>query len=167
MKRGILAFSVLAILSIAPVAVFADLGIGGAALYTSPVLLGQPVDLVNMNVNQFSLGGDVRLKMGWIQGEALLLYSAGDISSLDLYLDVGLALDVAIIRLSLGAGPNLTTNFAGGGVLQAGLNAKASADVLLGPISIGVSYMMALDIGNGILINTKAGLVGGQILFWL
>jgi len=45
---------ILAVLVILPVVAFAEFGIGGAAFYKSPVLLGQPIDVANMNVDQFS-----------------------------------------------------------------------------------------------------------------
>ena len=62
---------VLAILAIVSTATFAEFGIGGAAFYKSPVLIGQPVDLSNLNVNQFSFGADMRFKLGWFQAEGL------------------------------------------------------------------------------------------------
>lgn len=164
MKKPVL---ILAVLLILPVAVFADWGIGGAAFYKSPVLLGQPIDTNNLNVNQFSFGGDLRFKLSWFQAEALLLYSAGDVNSLNAYLDAGMALDVAILRLSLGAGPNFTYNVGESSPIQAGLNAKVGADVKLGPISFGLSYIMALNIDNGLYINTGSGLLGVQVLFWM
>jgi hypothetical protein len=164
MKRVILILTVLVML---PVAVFADWGIGGAAFYKSPVLIGQSIDTSNLNVDQFSFGGDLRFKLSWFQAEALLLYSAGDVDSLNAYLDAGVALDVAILRLSLGVGPNFVYNFGESSPFQAGLNAKAGADIKLGPVSFGLSYIMALNIDNGLYINTGSGLLGAQILFWL
>ena len=160
-------FLILAVLMILPVAVFADWGIGGAAFYKSPVLLGQPLDLGNLNVDQFSFGGDLRFKLGWFQAEALVLYSAGEVNSLNAYLDAGVALDVAILRLSLGAGPNLIYNFGQSSPTQAGLNAKVGADLMLGPISVGLSYIMALNLDNGFYVRTGSGLLGVQVLFWM
>jgi len=161
-------FLILAILVIVPIAVFADWGVGGSAFYKSPVLLGQSLDTANLNINQFTFGGDARLKLGWFQVEGLLLYSAGDVSSLNLYLDAGVALDVTILRLSFGAGPNFTNNFGSSTALQAGLNAKVGADVMLGPISLGVSYIMVLNLSNGIAIGTTgSGLLGVSVLFWM
>jgi hypothetical protein len=160
-------FLILVVLLILPAAVFADLGVGGAAFFKSPVLLGQPIDAVNLNVNQFSFGGDLRLKLGWFQAEALLLYSAGEVSSVNTYVDAGVALDVAIVRLSLGAGPNFAYIF-GSSVSQIGLNAKVGADVLFGPISVGLSYIMALNInGSGFDVSTSSGLLGVNVLFWM
>jgi hypothetical protein len=164
MKKLILILIVLVIL---PVAVFADFGIGGAAFYKSPVLVGQPIDTNNLNVDQFSFGGDLRYKLGWFQAEALALFSTGSLSSFNLYLDAGLALDIAILRLSLGGGPNFAINFDESTAIQAGLNAKIGADIVLGPVSFGLSYIMALNIKNSVSVQTSTGLLGAQVLFWL
>jgi len=160
-------FLILAVLVILPVAVFAELGIGGAAFYKSPVLIGQPVDIANINVNQFSFGGDLRFKLGWFQAEALVLYAAGDVDSLNAYLDAGVALDVSILRLSLGVGPNFAYNFGEDSPLQAGLNAKVGADIKLGAISFGLSYIMVMNLDNGLYVNTGSGMLGAQVLFWM
>jgi len=158
---------ILAVLVILPVVAFAEFGIGGAAFYKSPVLLGQPIDVANMNVDQFSFGGDLRFKLGWFQAEALVLYAAGDVDSLNAYLDAGVALDLAILRLSLGIGPNFTYNFGESSPFQAGLNAKISTDIKIGPISFGLSYIMVMNLDNGFYVNTSSGMLGAQILFWM
>jgi hypothetical protein len=106
------------------------------------------------------------LKLGLFQAQGLALYSAGVVNSLSLYLDAGLALDIAIVRLSLGAGPNLVYNIGGSFPIQTGLNAKLGADVLLGPISVGASYIMALNLDSGFRVETGSGLLGVQVLFW-
>jgi len=158
---------ILACLVILPVAAFAETAIGGAMFYKSPVLLGQPVDATNLNVNQFAFGADGRIKLGWLQGEGLLLYSAGDVNSLILYLDAGVALDVSILRLSLGVGPNLSNTFGQSPAVEAGLNAKVGADVMIGPISVGLSYIMAMNLDSGLAVKTSSGLLGLQVLYWM
>jgi hypothetical protein len=158
---------VLLVMVIVPFAVFADIGVGPAVYFKSPVLIGQPIDTSSVNVNQFSFGADSRLKLGWFQAQALLLYSAGTTSSINMYLDAGLALDVAILRLSLGVGPNVTAVLGSNSVMQAGLNARVGADLKLGPISVGASYIMALNISNGIDVQTSSGLLGAQVILWL
>ncbi|GAB1483562.1 hypothetical protein MASR2M78_23780 [Treponema sp.] len=163
MKKILLSIVVILIL---PIAAFADWGVGGAAFLKSPVLLGQEIDADYLNVNQFSFGGDLRYKQGWFQAEGLLLYSAGDISSLDAYLDAGVALDLSIARLSIGAGPNFSNNFGESDPIQAGLNAKVSADVVFGPISCGLSYIMSMNLDNGLAVKTGSGLLGASILYW-
>jgi len=158
----------LAIMALAPLAAFADLGIGPAAFFKSPVLLGQEINVDDLNVNQGCFGGVLRYKMGWFQAEGLVLLSAGELTSMNAYLDAGIAVGLDdIISLSLGAGPNFIGNFDRTTPLQAGLNAKAGADLRLGAVSVGLSYMMALNIDNGIRIQTGCGLLGASVLFWL
>lgn len=166
MRRKIL---ILAALVLLPVTLFAQLGIGPAAYYKSPVLLGQSVDSDELNVDQFSFGGDLRFKFSLLQLQALALYSASaDVKSLDIFLDAGLALDIAILRLSLGAGPNFTYIFGeSSSPVRAGLNGKVGADLMLGNISVGLSYIMALNIDDGFDLNTSSGLLGAQVLFWM
>ena len=162
MKRGIL---VAVILIVLPMAAFADLGIGGAAFYSSPVLLGQSSSEEDLNVDQFTFGGDLRLKLSILQLEALVLYAAsGDVQSLNTYLDAGVALDILFLRLSAGAGPNLIFNIGESSPVQSGLNAKLSADIKLGRLSVGLSYIMDFTDFN---LDTSAGLLGAQVLFWL
>lgn len=165
MRRKIL---ILAALVLLPVTLFAQLGIGPAAYYKSPVLLGQSVDSDELNVDQFSFGGDLRFKFSLLQLQALALYSASeDVKSLDIFLDAGLALDIAILRLSAGAGPNFIYIFGESSPVRAGLNGKIGADLMLGNISVGLSYIMVLNIDDGIDLDTSAGLLGAQVLFWM
>lgn len=165
---------IMAILAILPLSMFAqeaekkaELGVGGALYFKSPVLLGQSIDKANFNVNQIALGGDVRFKLDWFQVEGLLFCAAGDVSGLNMYLDAGVALDVSIVRLSIGAGPNITWNFGGNPPVQTGINAKVGADVKLDKMSVGLSYIMALTNDEGINIESGSGLLGMQILFWM
>ena len=166
---------ILLVLAVLPAAIFAEeaaatglqWGIGGAAFYKSPYLMGAKVDTENLNANQFSFGGDMRLKLGWFQAEALVLYSAGDVNSLNTYLDAGLGLDITILRLSLGVGPNFTYSFGSNSGAQVGLNAKIGADLVFGPISFGLSYIMAMNLASGVHVATTTGLLGAQIMFWL
>lgn len=160
-------FLIIAVAALLPIAAFADLGVGAAAFYKSPVLIGQSVDKEEVNVDQFSFGGDLRFKLGWFQAEGLLLYSAGEFNSLDAFFDAGVSLDIAMVALSIGAGPNFTNNLEDGPTMRAGLNAKIGADMRFGPISAGLSYIMALNIDDGIDVRTSSGLLGFQVLFWL
>jgi hypothetical protein len=166
MKRALLAALVFVLL---PIAAFAELGIGAAAFYNSPVLLGQDVDEDQLNVDQFTFGADLRLKLSILQGEALALYATGDgVQSLNIYLDAGLVVDILMLRLSAGLGPNFIFNIdESDKPVQAGFNAKVSADVKLGPISAGLSYIMDLNLDGGIDLETSSGLLGAQVLLWL
>lgn len=164
MKKLLLA---LVVASLLPLAAAADWAVGGAAFFKSPVLLGQAIDTENMNVDQFSFGGDLLYRLGWFQAQGLLLYSAGEQQSLNMYLDAGVSLDAGIVRLFIGAGPNLVNNFDSSAPVQAGLNTRIGADIVLGPVSCGLSYIMALNIDNGIDITTASGLLGAHVLYWL
>jgi hypothetical protein len=164
MKRAILVGLLVALL---PAAAFAELGVGGAAMMKSPYLLGQSVSKDDLNVNQFTFGGDARLKVSLLQGEALVMYAAGDVQSLNVYLDAGVAFDLLLLRLSAGVGPNFVYNFGESSPRQAGLNAKISADVKLGKLSVGLSYIMDLSLSGGIDVTTSSGLLGAQVLLWM
>jgi hypothetical protein len=168
MRKSIVVLAVLAVMALLPAAVFADFGIGGAVFGKSPMLAGQSDDTNNLNVSQFSFGVDGRLKLSWFQAEALVLYASGSgVNSLNTYLDAGVAVDLAILRLSLGAGPNFIYNSGSNSGAQVGLNVRAGADVMFGSISVGLSYIMAMNIGNGVQVATNAGLLGLSVMFWL
>ena len=172
MRRMIL---VLIVLAIVPVMAFADstplqhiFGFGPAVFYKSPVLVGQQVDADNLNVDQFDFGGDVRFKLSVFQAEALVLYASGNgVNSYSAFLDAGLAVDIAFLRLDLGVGPNFLYSMGNGYGGQVGGNAKVGVDVLLGPISVGASYIMELNLSNGFQVNTGSGLIGLDVLFWI
>jgi hypothetical protein len=141
-------------------AVFADWGVGGAAFRTFPALFGQQADTINVgssSVSQYGIGGDVRLKVGLFQAEAVLLYSTGN--SFDAYLDAGVALDVSVFRLSFGAGQSFTSINGENASLRVGLNAKAGAQVMWGTMSIGISCIMPLD-------GSSSWPVGLSMVFW-
>lgn len=155
-------------LMILPAMVFAQLSVGPAIYFKSPILIGQEVNSNELNVTQFSFGGDARYRIGWFQAEGLLLYSTGAVNSLDLFLDAGVALDVGPFILSLGAGPNFTNNFGKGRAMQAGLNTKTGVGLQLGEIIVGASYITALNISDrSFQVNRSSGLLGAHVLFQL
>lgn len=151
-----------------PAMMFAELSIGPAAFLKSPVLIGQNIDVSALNVNQFSFGGDVRYRLGILQLEGLMLYSAGSVQSLNFYLDGGISIDILMLSLSLGAGPNFIKVLNHDGVYQTGFNAKAGADIQFEHITVGASYIMDLNVSNaGISLRNSAGLLGLHMLFKL
>jgi hypothetical protein len=170
MKKTIILVLVLAFI---PLLSFADLGLGASAFLNTPVLIGEDPDVSQWGSGGFTFGADVRWKLLKIlQLEALGLVSLGEeTTSIDLYADAGLAVDLLFLRLSLGAGPTVyfLLNDATNPVL-AGYNVKANADVKLGRISVGLSYIMGLVVEGG-LFNVKpdksTGMLGANVLFWL
>ncbi len=154
-------------LCLVPLLSFAELGVGGAAFFNSPVLIGQPVTASGLTSGGFTFGGDLRFKLAILQLEALgLVTMAGGSTALDLYTDAGLALDVLFLRLSLGAGPNFTYEFGGADPFMPGFNIKANADVKLGKLSVGLSYITGLVVDNGIALDKSTGLLGISVLYW-
>jgi hypothetical protein len=162
MKRVLLIGLVLLL----PAALFAEVGIGGVALYNSPLLAGQEVSAPDWNVNKFSFGPDLRFKWSILQLEALVLGSIGDYSSLDGYLDAGVAFDILFLRLSLGGGLSLNYTFDNPEPWDIGYNAKVNADVKLGKISLGLTYLVDVTIDNGVDVAPRSGLLGASVLFW-
>jgi hypothetical protein len=161
MKRILL----VALVVLLPAAAFAELGVGGSVLYNSPGLFGQKVNEIDLNVNKFSFGPDLRYKLWFLQLEALILGSFGSSSSLDGYLDAGLVFDILFLRLSAGAGINGTYNFADGS-FDKGFNVKANADLKFGKISVGLTYIIDLAMDNGFRPDLSSGLLGANVLFW-
>lgn len=164
MKRIILAIAVLVLI---PVMSFAELAVGGAAMIKSPVFLGSSSVNEDLDINQFCFGGDIRIKQDWLQVEALVLGAASDVCGVDIYSDIGVALDVSPVRFSMGVGPNLNWNFGVTPLFQSGMNAKIGADIMLDTISVGVTYIMSMKYNEHVEIYNKSGLFGLQVLFWL
>ncbi len=167
MRKMRICFLALAILPALAFAQTSQVALGPAAFFKSPILLGQDIDLEALNTNQISLGADLRFRVAWFKAEALALLSLGELRSVNVFLDAGVAVDVDLVTLSFGVGPNFTGNFDGSRPVQAGLNARFGLDVLLGMNSVGISYITAFNIEDRITIGTKTGLLGAQLLFWL
>ena len=168
MKRICLGIILVALLGV-PAFAIPEVGLGVSGFYNSPVMLGQSSNKDELNVDKFTFGGNGRVKLAIFHGEALLLYSNSEVvKSLDVYLDAGVAFDVlTLLRLSAGAGPALTYNIGESDEpVDAGLNFKANADVKLSRFSVGLSYIMDLNLESGIDIDTSSGLLGASVLFW-
>jgi hypothetical protein len=93
---------------------------------------------------------------------------------IDLFVDGGIALDFLMFRFGLGAGPNL--RFAVGeendDPFGAGLNVKATAEVMLGRISVGLTYLNSFELdfeeaGQLLDQDYSKGLFGVSVLFGL
>ncbi|UCF96350.1 MAG: hypothetical protein JSV89_14365 [Spirochaetaceae bacterium] len=165
MKKTLILVLVLAFI---PLLCFAEFGLGPSAFFNSPVLIGQSVDGSTLREEGFTFGADARLiLLRFLQLEALGLVTLGEVNSIDLYADAGLALDLAILRLSAGVGPNfsiLLGNASESSLI--GFNAKANADIKLGRLSFGLSYIMGLTVDGGVALDKSTGMLGANLLFW-
>jgi hypothetical protein len=157
------------VLAFIPLLSFAELGVGASAFFNSPVLIGQSVDTHELWDGGFTFGADVRWKfLKILQLDALALITLDEINAVGLYADAGLGFDLAILRLSAGVGPTLL--FLGGDAPDwalLGFNAKANADIKLGPISFGLSYLIDLNLDDGIALDKSTGMLGANVLLWL
>ncbi len=187
MKKGFLILLMLLIST----ALFAEARIGATAFYNFPLIQDDELDLPEydqLQVSDFTFGADFRLKLSLLQGSAMALVTPGSItgggndSSLqvpanaDIFLDGGVALDVSMLRLGLGAGPNFTYYLGDSesveNVTSTGVHLKATADVMLGSLSVGMSYLAQFDmnlsqIGNIINADKSQGLFGVSALLKL
>jgi hypothetical protein len=154
------------VLCFIPLFVFADLGVGGSAFFNSPVLIGQTPTLSGLSSAGFTFGGDLRFKLSLLQLDALALVTVKDVTAINLYADAGLALDILFLRLSLGAGPTVGYVFGGPEPMLLGFNAKANVDLMLGRLSLGLSYIMDLIVNDGIRLDRSTGLLGASVLIW-
>jgi hypothetical protein len=126
------------LVALLPAIAFADFQIGGVGMYTSDI---STIQTTSIGITDFTFGAETRLKLGLFQGGAsLLYYPSASYSSIVALTDIGISLDVAILRLGFGLGPNLAVNLGSAAATptNVGLNLKLSTDVNLGSLSIGL-----------------------------
>lgn len=154
----------LALIALLPAAAFAQLGIGPAAFYNSPVLAGEAIESEDLDAEHFTFGANARLKLSLLHGEALALVSLSPFTS-DIFLDVGAEIDLAVLRLSAGIGPKLTYT-SDEGFFRGGYNLKLNADIVLGSLSVGLSYIWNVTLDGDLDVRGRRGLLGLTVLFW-
>jgi hypothetical protein len=167
-----------------PLAAFAELQIGVTALYNvvfSPdeaKSVGLYAKENGVSIDDFTLGGDLRIKFGIFQGSVLGLISPGfeDMpTEVEFYFDAGIAVDLLFIRLGAGIGPNFIMAFGGGEDVSKpfffGGNVKLTAEVMLGGIAVGLNYLMYVpDFSKDsfeYFANNIEGNIGFTLLFKL
>jgi len=116
-----------------------------------------------------ALGGEARLKLSLLEGSALVLYELDN--AFDVYLDVGVSLDLALLTIGAGIGPNF--------IIQAdpdapeptsfGFNGRVHADLNLGDIKISAYWLILVESLSykNFEDNLTAGSVGVSVLFKL
>ena len=163
---------VVLMIALLPTLAFAlDFQIGGTAMYKG-LLQDIQTGVTDIGLDDFTFGGEARLNFGLIQGAAAVLYYPDEFApSLIALTDVGLTLNLAIVRLGAGIGPNvyIPLSDAGKGV-PIGFNVKGAVDVQLGGISVGLVgyyYLASLsDLSLG-LFETAQPWLGLTVLFKL
>lgn len=150
-----------------PMAAFAQFYLGATAFFK-----GDPLGLQNPTpsiVDNLAFGADAKLKLAILEGQATALYVLNN--SFNVFLDVGIILDIAIVSVGAGVGPNFLLDFSSGAPesFAFGFNGKVHVDLNLDPIKISAYYLFLLDSITIADIKEKmyAGNVGLSILFML
>jgi hypothetical protein len=160
MKKVILIMLICAV----PAILTGQAGFGIAAFYNTPIEAGSFPDEDQIHTENFTFGGDLRLKLGILHGEALALVTLDPFVT-DIFLDAGITLDILIVRLAAGIGPKFTY----GGedrIMRGGYNLKLNADIILGKISLGLSYIFNTTLGSDLDVRGRSGMFGVSLLFW-
>jgi len=161
---------VVLVIALLPVLAFADLSLqlGGTAMYKG---LWTDLETNPPTFDDFTYGGEVRLNFGLIQGAVAGLYYPGTPNQIVALTDIGLTLNLAIVRLGVGIGPNFYIPL-GGSVsgVPIGFNLKGAVDLQLGKISLGLVgyyYLASLsDLELG-LFETAQPWLGLTLLYKL
>jgi hypothetical protein len=175
MKRLLVVCAVLLL----PAAAFAQVQVGATALYNFPYF--DEAGPTELDASDFTFGADARIRFFVFQGSALALFTPGYTDDLDnqvagnidLIVDVGLSFDVLMFRIGAGIGPSLRMNLEPGTDARGiGLNAKATAEVMLGDFAVGLSYLNqfefdASDASQLLDQDYTQGLFGLSLLFTL
>lgn len=179
------------IIVLLPAALFAEFRIGPTAFMNFPLIQDNEYnvpELEGIDPSDFTFGLDARLKILLFQGSVTALFtpgaeasdSAGELlvlpASMDIFLDAGIAVDILFLRLGLGAGPNFTFFFGNEETISdpasMGFNLKGTADIVLGPVSFGLSYINQFDFDldhpvSVLSADKTQGLLGVAVLFKL
>ena len=163
---------VVLMIALLPTMVFAlDFQIGGTAMYKG-LLSDIETETSDITFDDFTFGGEARLTFGLLQGAAAVLYYPDEFSpSLVALTDIGVTLNLAIVRLGAGIGPNFRIPL-GGSVtgIPLGLNVKLGADLQLGKLSLGAVgyyYIASLSDISVDLFKTAQPWVGLTLLYKL
>lgn len=162
---------VVLMIALLPMTAFAlDFQIGGTAMYKG--LLSDILDGPDgITLQDFTYGAEARLNFGLIQGAAALLYYPGTPDQIVALTDIGVTLNLAIVRLGAGIGPNFSIPL-GGSItgVPMGLNLKGAVDLQLGKLSLGVVgyyYVASFSDINADLFKTAQPWVGLTLLYQL
>jgi hypothetical protein len=159
------------LLLVLPMTMFAQFYLGVSGLYKSDPLTIPSIQWTNPStiVDNLAFGVDARFDVAIFEAQVLALYNLNQ--SFNAYLDVGLVLNIAIISIGAGVGPNFVVNFNSGApeYFQFGFNGKVHADINLGNFKISAYYLFLIDniTVADITGNMYAGNVGLSLMFKL
>jgi hypothetical protein len=175
MKRFI---PVLLMALLLPLSGFAlDLYVGGNVYFASLI---QPadvraIDLVSLNMADIAMAGEARAIWGPLWGSAILSYTPGDANlphRVDFLLDTGIGAQFDIFRVGSGIGPSYGIEIGGNAInyFKLGANLRLTGDILLGPFSLGLSWISRIEFTRGSIIEAMRnpyGQFGVAVLYKL
>lgn len=176
---------VLAILLVLPASIFAmdliGLRVGPAAMLNAPISIDglDPDYFTTLTLDDFTFGVDARLNLSILEGNVMALVTPETLDNeiigayLDAYINAGVSIELlSLLKVGIFAGPMFSfyvdeSGVSGGpesedDLLSAGLNLRLTADVNLGGISVGATYIVETDVLIGDLI---AGEVSPEDVF--
>ena len=162
MKKIILIVMLLAL----PMGLFAQFYLGGSVLYKEDPEYLQDLQEESF-FNELAFGAEARLQIAMIQGSALALYEFD--GALDVFLTVGLAIDVAILTVGAGVGPNFIIQLDSdvSDATTFGFNGKIHADLNLGDIKVSAYWLMIVEDLADLENSITFGNLGVSVLFKL
>jgi hypothetical protein len=160
------------IIALLPAMAFAlDFQLGATGMYKG-LLEDITSGTADIGFDDFTFGGEARLTFGLLQGAAAILYYPDEFTpSLVALTDIGVTLNLAIIRLGAGIGPNFYIPLEGSaGGVPIGFNLKGAVDLQLGKFSLGVVgyyYLASLQDLKAGLFETAQPWLGLTLLYKL
>jgi hypothetical protein len=139
---------VLLLVVVLPALAFADFQVGAVGMYKGTI---EQIKAKDVGFDDFTFGAEARLKLGIFQAAVTGLYYPADADlsrpkSIVAATDVGLAFDLAFLRLGAGLGPNFLVPIgATSETARAGINLKGNVDVKIGNLSVGLVGFYYLD----------------------
>lgn len=152
-----------------------DLYVGGNVYYASFI---QPadiraIDLADLNMADVAMAAEARLIWGPIWGSAIASFTPGDLNMpprLDLLLDSGIGVQLGIFRIGSGIGPTYGVEMGENAInyFKLGANMRLTGDVLLGPFSLGLSWISRIEFTRESIIEAMRnpyGQLGVAVLY--
>ncbi|MBN2351987.1 MAG: hypothetical protein JXD23_05405 [Spirochaetales bacterium] len=160
---------IILMLLLLPMSMFGQFFLGASALYK-----GDPLGIPSITpdpsiVDNLAFGADIRVNLAIFEAQALALYNLDQ--SFNCYFDLGIVLNIAIVSIGAGVGPNFVVSLASGTPepFAFGFNGKIHADINLGSFKISAYYMFLIDNISipDITSQMYAGNVGLSLMFKL
>lgn len=163
MKKLIIALVLIAL----PISLFAQFYIGPTAFFKCDP---SSVSVADIQLDNFAFGLDTKIQLSIFEIQGTALYNFGQ--QFNVFLDAGIVLDIAIVSIGAGVGPNFLINLDPSALEAFGLgfNGKVHVDLNIDIIKISLYYVFLIDNlldPATIADNMYFGNVGLSLLFKL